>query len=76
MAEQREAPPVGEEIHLPGPSVIPVLNAVGLAVALLGLTVGWLLIVAGLLLFVFTLVRWIRDTSRDIDALPGEHRAH
>ncbi len=73
MAEQREAPPVGEELHLPGPSVIPVLNAAGLAVAILGLTVGWLLIVGGLLLFLYTLVRWIRDTAREIDSLPLEH---
>ena len=74
MAEQREAPPVGEELHLPGPSVVPLLNATGLAVALLGLTAGWFLIAAGLLLFFVTLVRWIADTRRDIDALPAEHR--
>ena len=76
MAEQTEAPPTGEELHLPGPSVVPLLNATGLALAILGLTVGWLLIAAGLLLFFFTLIRWIRDTSRDVDALPAEHRSH
>jgi hypothetical protein len=74
--DHNQAPPVGEEIHLPGPSVVPLLNAAGLAIAIIGLTIGTGLIIAGLLLFLVTLVRWIRDTSRDIEALPAEHRSH
>ena len=40
MAEplESEAPPVGEELHLPGPSLIPVINATGVALSLVGLT--------------------------------------
>jgi hypothetical protein len=68
------APPTGEELHLPGPSIIPLLNAVGLAVALVGLTVGLVLIIAGGALFLVTTVRWIRDTIHDVDQLPAEHR--
>jgi hypothetical protein len=68
-----EAPPVGEELHLPGPSIIPALNAAGIAIALVGLTFHWVLIVAGGLLFLGTTVRWIRDVVRDVDALPLEH---
>jgi hypothetical protein len=71
-----DAPPAGEDVHLPGNSVVPLLNAVGLAVAVLGLTTGILLIIAGLVLFFSTLLVWIRDTRRDIEALPAEHRAH
>ena len=70
-----DAPPVGEELHLPNPSLVPLLNAVGAALALVGLTVTLIFTVAGLLLFLVTLVIWIRDNRRDISDLPAEHRA-
>lgn len=70
-----ETPPVGEELHLPGPSLVPVLNAAGVTLALLGLTIWIGLLVIGLLLFAFTLVRWIRDVTRDIGELPADHGA-
>lgn len=66
-------PPVGEEIHLPGPSVIPVVNAVGITLAVLGIVLSWMLTAAGLLIFLLSTVRWIRDTRRDISELPLEH---
>ena len=68
-----EAPPVGEEIHMPGPSIVPFLNAIGLTVAILGVTFHWFVLAAGLVLFFWTLVLWIRHTARDIDELPLEH---
>jgi hypothetical protein len=70
---QTEAPPAGEELHLPGPSIVPLLNAVGISVAIIGLTTGRVLIVGGLLLFLITTAIWIRDAIRDIDELPAEH---
>jgi hypothetical protein len=72
-AHEDEAPPPGEEIHLPGPSLVPILNAVGVSLAIIGITTFWIVSVAGILLFVFTLVRWIRDVRRDFDELPLEH---
>lgn len=66
-------PPVGEEIHLPGPSVIPVVNALGITLAVLGVVLSWMLTAAGLLIFLISTVRWIRDTRRDISELPLEH---
>jgi len=74
MAAPDQTPPVGEEIHLPGPSLLPILNGVGITLAIVGITLGWVLIVVGLTLFLVTTVRWIADTRRDIDALPPEHR--
>jgi hypothetical protein len=71
-----EAPPVGEELHLPGSSLVPILNAAGLATALVGLTLSWYLVAAGGLLFVITLVRWIADTRHEIAELPAEHDSH
>ena len=74
-ALESDAPPAGEEIHLPGPSLIPVLNAFGVAVALIGLTTSTVVVIAGLILFFVTLVMWVRDTRRDIDQLPLDHSA-
>ena len=45
---EQTPPPVGEEIHLPGPSLLPILNAAGITLALIGITLGWVLSVAGL----------------------------
>jgi len=69
-------PPVGEEIHLPGPSLQPVLLAFGITLALLGITMGRTILVMGLVLSVWVIVRWVADTRRDINALPGDHDAH
>jgi hypothetical protein len=70
------APPAGEEIHLPGPSAVPLINAVGVTIALVGLTLGWAFVVLGALIFLWSLVRWIRDTVHDIGELPADHSAH
>jgi hypothetical protein len=66
-------PPVGEEIHLPGPSVLPALIAVAMILLLLGLTGKWYLTVGGVVLLLVCTIRWIRDTRRDIRDLPVEH---
>ena len=71
--EGLEAPPAGEQIHLPAPSLIPILNAAGLALAIVGLTVSMIFIVAGLIVFVGTAIVWIRDARREMDELPLEH---
>jgi hypothetical protein len=65
-----EVPPVGEEIHLPGPSLLPLLTAVGVTLALVGVTTFIELTVIGVILTVVCAIRWIRDTRRDIDELP------
>jgi hypothetical protein len=70
---EREAPPVGEQVHMPEPSIIPVLNAAGLASAIIGITISPVLIVFGGVLFVVTAIKWARDTRRDIDELPLDH---
>jgi hypothetical protein len=68
-----EVPPPGEEIHLPGGSIQPVLLTLGITVALVGVTVNVFLVIAGAILVVAVIVAWIRDTRRDIDELPLEH---
>jgi hypothetical protein len=65
-----EVPPVGEEIHLPGPSILPVLTALGVTLALVGITTMFPLTVIGVLLTLGCVVRWLKDTRRETDELP------
>ncbi len=65
-----ELPPVGEELHLPGPSILPLLVAVGITLALVGITINLVLVVVGVVLTVVCVVRWVRDTRHDMDELP------
>ena len=71
--DDRQVPPSGEEIHLPGPSALPLLVAVLTSVALVGVTLFWPLSVVAAILLLWCVVRWVRDTRRDIDELPLEH---
>lgn len=73
---EQTPPPVGEEIHLPGPSLLPILNAAGITLFLVGITLGWALMLVGGVLFVVTTWKWIASTRRDIAALPPEHHTH
>jgi hypothetical protein len=75
-AADPSAPPSGEEIHLPGPSVQPVLLAFGVTVTLLGVTLGPWIWIPGLVLSLWVIVRWIADTRRDIGHLPEDLDEH
>ena len=68
-----DTPPVGEELHLPGPTIIPLMCAVGITLAIVGTTIILFLSEVGLIIFVVTAVIWIRDTRRDIEELPEDH---
>ena len=72
----RDVPPTGEEIHLPGPSLQPILLAFSLTLTLLGVTLGLPFIIAGVVMSIWVIVRWIADTRRDINALPPELDEH
>ncbi len=76
MAERDDivqAPPAGEQIHLPNPSLLPVLNAIGLSIAIIGIPISLILVIPGLVLFFITAALWIRDARREFDELPLEH---
>jgi hypothetical protein len=70
------APPVGEQIHMPAPSRLPILNAAGLAIGVVGITISLVLVIGGGLLFLVTAALWIRAATREFDELPGEHAHH
>jgi hypothetical protein len=68
-----ELPPTGEEIHLPGPSIQPILLAFGITIAIVGITTFFVLVVAGVVLSIGVIIAWVRDTRREIDELPLDH---
>ncbi len=70
---ERDAPPAGEEIHLPGPSLLPFVCAIAITLIVVGTTLGWLFSIIGLVILVVAVTRWIRDTRRDVESLPEEH---
>jgi hypothetical protein len=66
-------PPAGEEVHLPGPSVIPLVSAISITLIVIGTTITWVLSIIGGIVFILTTIMWIRDTRRDVSALPEHH---
>ena len=67
------APPASDEIHLPGPTLLPIACAAGLTLIVIGTTIDWIFSVIGGIIFVVAVYLWIRDTRREIAALPEEH---
>jgi hypothetical protein len=74
--EHSGAPPAGEEVHMPAPSVLPLVNAASLAIAIVSITLSWWIVGAAMIVFLATAIRWIRDVRRDIGELPLEHSHH
>ena len=78
MAETRQGqdggtPPPGEAVHLPGPSYLPALTALGITFTLVGIVVTWVLTGIGVVITLIAVIRWIRETRQDISELPLEH---
>jgi hypothetical protein len=68
-----DVPPTGEQLHMPRPSLLPVLAAVGLTLALIGVTVSIIFTIVGLVITIPVLVLWIRSSRDDIAELPPGH---
>lgn len=70
---ESDAPPPGEEIHLPGPTLIPFLSAIAITLIVIGTTMGWIFSIIGAVMLIGLIIRWVQDTRRDIGQLPEEH---
>jgi membrane protein implicated in regulation of membrane protease activity len=70
---ESDAPPVSEEIHLPGPSLLPFLTAIAITLIVVGTTISLVISIIGLVALVIIVWRWVGDTRRDIAELPEEH---
>ena len=67
------APPAGEQLHLPGPSIKPFMTAIAITLVVIGTTINIILSIVGLIALVILVLLWIGDTRRDIAELPEEH---
>ncbi len=74
MAEDRSiAPPAGEHIHMPAPSLLPIVNAVGVTLAIVGVTLSLFVTGLGLVIFAVSTIIWIVKARREMDELPVSH---
>ncbi|MGH2885899.1 MAG: hypothetical protein ACRDPA_24935 [Solirubrobacteraceae bacterium] len=67
------APPAGEELHLPGPSILPFACAIALTLVVIGTTINIIISIVGLIAFVIIVIRWVADVRRDVAELPESH---
>ena len=58
-----DTPPPG--VHMPGPSIRPLMGALGSAALLGGLVVGGLVLILAILFLVYTLVGWLVDFTAE-----------
>ena len=65
-----QPPNATERIYLAGPSLLPVLFAIGLASIVIGIYAWWPYSVAGALLALFSLVGWLRSNRDEIARMP------
>jgi hypothetical protein len=63
-----------ELVYTPEPSWAPMAAALGLALIIGGLAIGWLLIVIGALFFLPAVWRWIGATKASVARLPRRQR--
>ena len=69
-AEQGSHAESPEAIHLPPPSIWPVLLALGIAFLLTGLVLNLVLLTVGVIISVAATVLWVRAARREFGALP------
>lgn len=62
-----------EQVHLPGPSFLPVIVAAGITIALVGVVHNLVIAAIGLIIAVGAIIRWVRETRAEIADLPLEH---
>ena len=56
---------------MPAPSILPLVNAAALALAIVCVTLSWWLVALFGIVFLLTTIRWVADTRRDIAAAPA-----
>ena len=67
-------PPAGEEIHIAGPSLLPIISAAAITGIVVGTTIWWVWSLIGGVVLIICVFLWVSSTSRDIASLPEEHQ--
>jgi hypothetical protein len=66
-----DSPPgAAEDIHLPGPSYLPIIVAAGVTVALVGIVISFVAFVIGTVVWVAAVVIWVRSAREQMAELP------
>jgi hypothetical protein len=73
VPDEEVVPRATEEVHLPGPSYLPVIVAAGITLVIVGVVISFVLLAIGLIVTVVAVVRWVRETREEIAELPLEH---
>ena len=69
-----EGPPAAsEDIHLPGPSYLPIIVATAITVVLVGILISKIAFLAGMIVLMVAVLVWIRDARAEIAELPLDH---
>ena len=62
-----------EEVHLPDPSFLPVVVALGTTIILVGVVLTWIVAAIGAIITLWALAKWIGAARREMRELPLEH---
>ncbi len=73
VPDEEVVPAATEEVHLPGPTYLPAIVALGTTLALVGVVISYVVMAIGLIITAAALLRWIRETREDMAELPQEH---
>ncbi len=63
-------PPVGEQIHLPGPSYLPVLVSLGLSLAIIGVVISLVILAVGVIVLAVSTYLWVKEAREEMAGLP------
>ena len=59
-----------QQIHLPGPSLLPLATAIGITLTLVGLIFSWPFVAVGIAITLFAIWRWIKAAREEYEELP------
>jgi hypothetical protein len=74
MSDERRVPEPTELVYPPRSSWLPLLIAAGIAALGVSIFKGWPYAVAGAIIFLIALRRWVVETRDDVDRLPRRQR--
>ncbi len=72
VPEEEVVPRATEEVHLPGPTYLPVVVAFGVTLAVVGVVISYVVMALGLIITAAALARWISETREEMAELPLE----
>ena len=71
--DRAQPPAPTEEVHLPGPSYLPIVVAFGTTLILVGVVISAVVLAIGVIITLVAIVRWVRETREEMAELPLEH---